>query len=326
MTTTPAPSPGSAPPSRPVPPGARVPPAPASTRRVAFVQLALLALVWGVHWPVVKAGLQVMPPFTYGALRVATSLVLVVILLGARRELRLPPRGDLGVVLLVGLGQIAAAIVLMNLALEVLPAGRSSVLVYTSPFWAALLQATFLGVRISPREAAGIALGLLGIGVLLNPTVLDWGDSGELAGSLALLTSAVITAVTVIVLRYHRWSSTPLRLQPWQLLVALVPLALLAATIDAGAPIEVTPTTVLIVLYSGPLATGFAYWASQSVSRSLSPVTTTMGLLAAPVIGLVSSSILLGEAVSALDLVGFSVTVAGIAIVSYVAPRRAATA
>lgn len=299
-------------------------PAPASSRRVAYVQLALLALVWGVHWPVVKAGLQLMPPFTYGTLRVATSLALVVGLLAARRELRLPPRGDLGVVLLVGLGQIGAAIVLMNLALEVLPAGRSSVLVYTSPFWAALIQAAFLGVGVSPREAVGIAFGLTGIGILLNPSVIDWSDPAELAGSLALLASAAITASTVILLRYHPWRSTPFRLQPWQLLVALVPITVLAATIDAGAPVEVSPTTVLIVLYSGPLATGFAYWASQSVSRSLSPIATTMGLLAAPVIGLISSAILLGETVSTIDLVGFSVTVAGIAVVSVVGRPRTA--
>ena len=43
-----------------------------------------------------------------------------------------------------------------------------------------------------------------------------------------LLLSAVAHALAIVTVRYHRWHSTPLRLQPWQLLVAAVPLALAA--------------------------------------------------------------------------------------------------
>jgi drug/metabolite transporter (DMT)-like permease len=294
-------------------------------RRAAYVLLVLLALVWGVHWPVVKAGLHELPPFTYGALRLASALLVVVAVLAARRELRLPPRADLGVILVVGLGQVAGSIVLINLALEVVPAGRSSVLAYTSPFWAALVMAAVLGTRIRLRVAAGILLGLLGVTILLNPTLLDWTSPGELVASLALLGSAGLTAVAVVSVRYHRWHLTPLQVQPWQLLAAFVPVSLLAAILETPTTLGVSPAAIPYVLYSGPLATAFAFWASQRVSRALDPTVTTMGMLATPVVGLVASSLLLGEVVSPLDLVGFFLTIGGIALVA-VGDRRAGAA
>ncbi len=296
-------------------------------RLSAYVLLVLLTLVWGIHWPIMKAALAQLPPFTYGALRIATAIPVIVLALFARREASLPPREDLGVLLVVGLAQIAGAIALVNLALQAVPPGRSSVLAYTTPFWAALIQAGVLGVALGRREIGGVALGVLGIAILLNPTVLDWSDIGEIAGSVGLLVSAAFTAVSVIVVRRHRWRATPLVLQPWELLVALIPTAVLALVLEGHTALHAQPITIAYVLYSGPLATAFAYWASQVVSRELSPTVTTMGMLATPVVGLVASAIAIAEPISALDLAGFAVTIAGIAVVTLApvsqAPRPA---
>jgi len=103
---------------------------------------------------------------------------------------------------------------------------------------------------------------------------------------------------------------------PWQLLVALVPLVIVALALEAGKPIHWESMAIAAVLYSGPLATGLAYWLSQSISRSLSPLATTMGFLAVPVVGLASSWIILGEPLSVLDLIGAVITFGGIVIVS----------
>ena len=284
--------------------------------RGAYVLLFLLALVWGGHWAVTKVGLRDLPPFTYGTLRVATGLAVLVGLLAARGRLRLPPRTDIPIVLSVGIGQVAATIALMNLALQVVPAGRSSVLVYTMPLWAAGIQATVLRRGLGARQAVGMALGLLGIAALLNPAAIDWQDPGQLTGSAALLASAVAWAATTIHIRRHRWTASPLDLQPWQLLVALVPLAALAVALEWGDPVHWSLGTLLVIAYSGPLATGFGYWASQSVSRVLDPIATTTGFLAVPVVGLLGGAIALGEPTGPLDVIGFAITIIGIAVVS----------
>ena len=287
-----------------------------SARLRPYLLLACLALVWGLHWPIAKIGLRDLPPFTYGALRVATGLAVIVAVLAARRGLRLPDRHDLPIVVSVGIGQMAAGIALMNLALPLVAAGRSSILVYTMPLWVALIQLPALRAGGGTRQVAGLLIGLVGIAVLLNPGAIDWTSPGELLGSAGLLLSAFLWAATTIFLRRHEWRSTPLDLMPWQLLIALVPLVVAALALEAGRSIRWEPTAVAAVLFSGPLATALAFWLSQSISRSLSPLATTMGFLAVPVVGLAASSVMLGEPLTLLDFVGAAITFFGIVLVS----------
>jgi drug/metabolite transporter (DMT)-like permease len=127
---------------------------------------------------------------------------------------------------------------------------------------------------------------------------------------------AILWAVATLHIRHHTWLSTPLDLQPWILLAALVPVGISALLVERGRQIDWQPVTVLILLYSGPLATAFANWASQSITRSLGSVAATTGFLATPVVGLVTASIFLHEALSPIDLVGFGLVLGGIAVAS----------
>jgi drug/metabolite transporter (DMT)-like permease len=281
-----------------------------------YLLLACLAVVWGLNWPIAKIGLRDLPPFTYGTLRVATGLVVIVAVLLLRRGLRLPSRHDLPIVVSVGIGQMAAGIALMNLALPLVSAGRSAILVYTMPLWVALIQLPALRAGGAARQLAGLCVGLVGIAVLLNPGAIDWESTGELLGAAGLILSAFLWAATTIHLRRHEWRSTPLDLMPWQLLIAVVPLAVAAMVLEAGRQIHWEPTAVVAVLFSGPLATALAFWLSQSISRSLSPLATTMGFLAVPVVGLAASSVMLGEPLTLLDLAGAATTFLGIVLVS----------
>jgi drug/metabolite transporter (DMT)-like permease len=236
--------------------------------------------------------------------------------------LRLPPRSDLPIVASVGLLQVAGGVIIMNLALQVVPAGRSAVLVYTQPLWVAVLLAIAFLVPPARNDLVGLVLGIAGLVLLLNPAAIDWSSPAEVAGTIALLLNAVLWAIVSIHIRRHRWTSTPFELQPWQLLLALVPLAAAALILETGAPITWGLPTVLILLYSGPLATGFASWGSQAITRSLGPQASATGFLAVPVIGLASGWLILGEQLGAVDVVAFGLVLTGIAATS-IAPRRA---
>lgn len=280
----------------------------------ALVLLGLLSLVWGTHWVVVKVGLDYLPPFTYAALRVASGLAVTVALLGLQRRLRLPARADLPIVLSVGLGQVAAGVLIMNVALQVVPAGRSSVLYYTMPLWVALILAIVFRARPRPLEFLGVILGITGIAALLSSTAIDLSVTEELAGTLLLLANAVMWAGVTIHVRRHRWTGTPLDLSPWQLLVALILIVPLAVILEAGQGVRWELVTVLVLLFSGPLATSFATWASQSITRSLGPQATGTGFLAVPVVGFASGAIVLQESLTAVDLIGFGLVLTGIAV------------
>ncbi len=283
-----------------------------------------LALIWGGHWAVAKIGLEVMPPFTYGALRVATAAFALAFLLAITGRIRLPSRHDLPIVLSVGLGQIAAQIAVMNLGLQYVAAGRSAVLVYTMPLWVAVLQAALLRRAPSGRELLGLVLGLAGIVMLLDVQSLAAGSRDIVTGSALLLAGAIVWGATILHLRQHRWEGSTLELTLWELLLALVPLAALAAVLEGGRPVTWGTQAVCAVLYSGLLASAFAYWASQAIQRALAPMVTAIGFLAVPVVGLIAGAVLLGEQVSAADIAGVFVTLAGIAAISLPFARRGA--
>ncbi len=57
----------------------------------AWLLLVGLVIVWGSHWVVVKVGLETIPPFTYGVLRLLGGMVVLALLMGATGRLRRPP-------------------------------------------------------------------------------------------------------------------------------------------------------------------------------------------------------------------------------------------
>jgi drug/metabolite transporter (DMT)-like permease len=301
------------------------PASPVHSRPAALVLLGVLAIVWGVHWVVVKEGLRYFPPLTYGTLRLGTALLTMLAILAPGGHLRRPPREDAPVILSVGLLQMAAGVLIMNFALQAVPAGRSSVLVYTMPLWVAALL--WLWFRAAPRrnELLGLALGVVGIVILVNPSVIDWSLPAELAGTLALIGNGVLWAIVTIHIRRHHWRSSPLELQPWMLLVALLPVLAATLVIEPGRAIRWEPASVAVLVYSGPLATAFAFWASQSITRSLGPISSAMGFLATPVVGLVAGALLLHESLGLADLAGFGLVLAGIAATTLLTARTGAT-
>ena len=210
----------------------------------------------------------------------------------------------------------------MNLALEFVPPGHAAVLSYTSPLWVAVIDAAS-GRALGRREWAGVGLGVVGIVLIVNPLTLAATGEG-LLGSAMMLASAIVWAATIMYLRRHRWHATPLELTPWELLLALVPLALLAIVLDGGRPIDPTWQAAVTLLYSGLLATAFAYWAMQTIARSVPPLVATLGLLLVPVVGLVASTVALGEPLGPIDLAGIATCLAGIALVT--TARRAGSA
>ena len=169
----------------------------------------------------------------------------------ARGQLRRPPRADLPIVASVGLLQVAGGVLIVNLALQVVPAGRSAVLVYTQPLWVAVILAAVLRVPPLRNELVGLVLGIAGLVLLLNPAVIDWSDGAEVAGVLALLLNAVLWAACRSTSGVTPGARAPPTSSPgscswrscrwrWR------------RSCSSGRADHLGPATILILLYAGP--------------------------------------------------------------------------
>ena len=286
------------------------------SRRTAFLLLAMVVVLWGINWPIMKIGVAAIPPLWFGVLRLAIgAAVLFLVLIGTGR-LAIPTRRDLPIIASVGLLQMAGFLALVNVALLYVGAGRSAVLAYTTPLWVVPGAILFLGERATWLKLVGLALGLAGVATLFSPTAVDWSSRDVVLGNMLLMIAAALWAIAILHVRGHHWCLTPLQLAPWQLLIGLPVLIALAVWIEGVPQIRWSGTVIAIVIYNGVVATALCYWATVTVTRALPAVTTSLSLLCVPVVGLISSVISLGEPLSVPLLLGCGLILGGVALVN----------
>ena len=287
---------------------------PASAHRQALLALVIVIVAWGLTWPVNKVVLATLSPLWAVTLRSAIATVALFALTAWAGRITLPPRQDLPVLLSITLLHMMGFNLLASWGLELVPAGRSVILAYTTPLWVTPGAALFLGEAITPRRAAGVLIGLAGLVTLLNPVALDWSDRSVVLGHLAILAAALLWALSILHIRAHRWASTPFALIPWETLLTTVLLVPIAFTTTAPAPTDWSAEFVALLLYLGVVGTAVAYWATATASRHLPAVTTSLGLLATPVVSVVTATLWLGEPLTASLVVAIVLVLGGVAI------------
>ena len=192
--------------------GIAPPPASDTHRRRA----ALVMLVAVVLFALMDAGLKLLseryPPFQVAALRGAASLPLVLAwslatvglapLLRVRWSLHLL-RGVIGIVMMVT----------FVYALKRMPLSTAYTIFFVAPLLITAMSVPFLGERVGPRRWTAIAIGLLGVLVVLRPT----GEGMASLAGLAVLVAAFGYAVSAITVRVLARSDSNQAMVVWLL-------------------------------------------------------------------------------------------------------------
>ena len=126
--------------------------------------------------------------------------------------------------------------------------------------------------------------------------------------------SALCWAISIIHTRAHKWISTPFELVLWEVLLASAALTLLACVFEGIPQVRWSMRLALLLAYGSVVSVALAYWAMAMVNRSLPAMTTSLGVLATPVVGLLCSMVVLGEDFSLALLVGLALIIGGIVL------------
>jgi drug/metabolite transporter (DMT)-like permease len=287
---------------------------PTSARRQGLLALAIVIVAWGLTWPVNKVVLATLSPLWAVTLRSAIATLALFALTAWRGRVTLPPRQDLPVLLSITLLHMVGFNLLASWGLGLVPTGRTVVLAYTTPLWVTPGAALFLREPLTTSRAVGVLIGLAGLVTLFNPLALDWSDRDVVLGNLAILAGALLWALSILHIRAHRWASTPFALIPWETLLATVLLLPFALATAAPAPARWTASFVTLLLYLGIVGTAVAYWATATASRHLPAVATSLGLLATPVVSVITATLWLGEPLTPSLVVAIVLVLGGVAI------------
>jgi drug/metabolite transporter (DMT)-like permease len=283
--------------------------------------LAFAIIIWGANWPVMKLGLGHISPLWFSATRFASGALCLFALQLLTRTLRLPTREDLPLIVSVGLLQMLAFTALGAIAMTQIDAGRSAILAYTTPLWVTPVAIIFLREKLSRRQLIGTALGVTGVLVLFNPFTLDWGNGVLVKANLMLLVGSFCWAMCILHLRHSKVKASAYQLAPWQMLLATLPLTVMAYGIEGPFTGDGSTTLWTVLLFVGPLATAFCFCAVNAASMWLSSTSMSSAMLGVPVVGLLMSVFFMGETLTPGLVMGILCIVGGILVVTVNASR-----
>ncbi|HEY7041420.1 MAG TPA: DMT family transporter [Methylomirabilota bacterium] len=287
---------------------------PSSARGQGVLALIIVILAWGLTWPVNKVVLETLSPLWAVTLRSVIATVALFALTAWRGRLASPPREDWPVLVSITLLHMVGFNLLASWGLGLVPTGRTVVLAYTTPLWVTPGAALLLGEPLTARRTSGVLVGLAGLATLFNPLALDWRDRTIVLGNLAILLGALLWAASILHIRAHRWRSTPFALIPWETLLSTVLLTPIALATSPLPDMDWRPSFLALLLYLGIVGTALAYWAVATASRLLPAVTTSLALLATPVVSVITATIWLGEPLSVSLVVAIALVLGGVAI------------
>ena len=271
-----------------------------------------VVLIWGMNWPLMKIAMSDISPLWFGTFRMAIGAVGLLIFLIMRGQFRWPTMKDKNHIVILGLLQMGAYISLVNVGLHYNSVGHSAILVYSTPIWIIPVAVLFFKEKFPYLKKLGFIFSILGILVLFNPLSFDWSNQSALIGSGLLLLAAVVWTIGVLFTKYSHWPSSVLELLPWQLLVGAFFIFIASLIFEPAPVIEWSASLVTLLVYEGIIVTAFSFWAIIELNKQLSAITSSLAMLAVPLIGMVSSAIYLGEEITAGLLSAYLLLTAGI--------------
>ena len=288
----------------------------------AFVPIAILTLVWGCNWPVLKIGVMELAPLTFRAVTLPFAAMGMLLVAKASGDSITIPREWWWRIAVLAFFNIAAWNAFVLFGVQQLPAGRSAIIAYTMPIWATLIAMAVLHEPLNRRKVIGLILGMLAMVVLLGDDIRHIRSTP--IGALLILCAAILWAIGTVLLRKWKPPIAQNTLSGWLMLVGWLPLALAAPLFEtqpASYLLHLRAETWFAILYNIFLAGTIAHWAWFTLARTLPVAVSSLSSLPVPVVGVISGMIVLGERPGITEFVALGLVIASLVAV-LVQPRR----
>ncbi|MCT4713310.1 O-acetylserine/cysteine exporter [Enterobacteriaceae bacterium H11S18] len=274
----------------------------------------LVVVVWGLNFVVIKMGLHNMPPLLLAGLRFL--LVAFPALLFVARP-KIPFRLLAAYALTISFGQFAFLFSAIKFGM---PAGLASLVLQAQAFFTIILGAFAFRERLQTRQIAGIALAVIGVLILIEGSL--GGEHVALLGFMLTLAAAFSWACgNIFNKKIMQLASRPpiMSLVVWSALIPVLPFFLASLLMDGPAVmlqslVAIDVVTIASLVYLAFVATivGYGIWGSL-LGRYETWRVAPLSLLV-PVVGMASAALLLDETLSATQMIGAVLIMAGLYI------------
>lgn len=284
--------------------------------RAAYVLLVAMAICWGGTWPAGKLAVEDVSPFTAAAARFAIATVLLAAWAATRRSSYGRPRlADVPLLLALGLTAVAGYNALFLYGLELAPASDGAIIVPgLAPVLTALLAWPVLGERVRAGAIAGLMLALAGLVFVVEPA--GGVDRDRVLGAGLFVGGAVCWAIYSLLGK--RATSRFGVIKATMYGTATGTLLLVPVSVAEGGRSELSAAdgaTWLSIGYLAVFGTVLGFVLFYEGVRRLGAARATAFAMLVPIFGVLSSVLVLDEALGIGTLVGGAAIMAGLWLV-----------
>lgn len=285
-------------------------------KNTTIVLIAVLAIIWGSSFILMKRGLLVYTPFQIGALRIfvsAIALLPFIINYFPKVEKR-------NWKFLLGTGMFGNGIpsILFPLAETRISSAVAGMINSLTPFFTLLVGMVWVGMKVSRKRVLGLVVGLFGAMILLVGNGIGGVFSGDNSYALFIVLATICYALSVNILRYKIHGLDPIRTTGFALFFVGIPMGVYLFSGDFIYRTMHTPGAffsmsciIVLGLFSTALSTVlFNRLIKMSGALQASSVTYLIPIVAT-IWGFAD-----GEILTMLQLVGFGGIMAGVYMVN----------
>ncbi|AHY46077.1 EamA-like transporter family [Rubrobacter radiotolerans] len=284
-----------------------------------FGMLLALGALWGASFVFIRVAAPALGPFVLVEGRVAlASLALVAYLavIGGLATLR-PVRERWRGFLLLGTLNAAVPFVLISVAQLRLTASFGAILNSTTPLFAAVIGAVWLGDALTARKVVGLVFGIAGVAVLVGWSPIPV-DALLFLAVLASLGAALFYGIGGSYAKKSFAGIPPLAMAVGQLGGAAVVVAPFAGAEAATGGADLSAVVVASMLALALVSTAAAYLIYFRLLASVGPTKTLTVTLLVPVFGTFFGAALLAEPFGGGTLPGLVMILASVLFVNEV--------
>jgi drug/metabolite transporter (DMT)-like permease len=280
---------------------------------MAGARFALICLIWGSTWLVIKVGLIGVPPFLAAGLRFLLATLLVGAVLAARRQRFRLTHDDKVCVISLGLLVFWLDYAAVYWAETRISSGLTAILFSTMPLMTSLLSAYWTrSETLSGRKIVGIVIGVLGT------TLLFWPQESlglpQALGMLAVLGASVCAAINLVTMKKYGRHGDPFVLNFFGMGIGAVLLVAMSAGMESWSAVVWSRANVLAVFYLSIFGSVIAFWAYYSLIKRMDATVVSMNTLIIPIVALALGRAFLDETVTPMAVAGIATILVGVAI------------
>ena len=283
-----------------------------------LVLLALLTLVWGFNWPILKTGVTDFPPLFFRALSMWLGLPVLWLVLRARGIPLAVRRADWGRLVVLTVTNMLVWHLLAIVCVQALSSGRAAILGYTMPIFSAVWGAAVFGERLKPRHLAGIAAAAAGVALLL------WHEFDTLSGrplaAVGMISAAAVWGLGTQQMRRTTIDAPTLAIVFWMTVITTAGMSAATLLVERERWGPPGPAALFGIVYNAVLIFGFAQPVWLVMARNLPPVASSMSVMLIPVLGVFAGAWWLHEQLHWQDAASIGLVL--VAIASVMLPGR----